>query len=149
MSGSAGSKSKALEDAHFDVTPLVDLVFMMNLYFLVVWVLTALAEVNLPPAKHVVASDADAMVVFAIRIPKGGNQPEYFVGDVEESPAITNPSELESRVRTAVEVGAARGKDTVLIKAAREVKLRDLAKVTSVVATVPKMKIRMAVMEKD
>lgn len=147
MSGSAGSKSKALEDAHFDVTPLVDLVFMMNLYFLVVWVLTALAEVNLPPAKHVVASDADAMVVFAI-ITKD-NQTQYFVGDVEESPPITNPSELESRVRTAVEVGAARGKDTVLIKAAREVKLRDLAKVTSVVASVPKMKIRMAVMEKD
>ena len=147
MSG-GGSKSKALEDAHFDVTPLVDLVFMMNIYFLVVWVVTALAEVDLPAAKHVVASDADSMVVLSI-VTKNGQAPEVYVGDMGSTPPLTNPSEIEARVKTAVEVGAAKGADMVLIKAAREVKLRDLAKVSSVVTSVPKMKIRLAVMEKD
>lgn len=145
---SSGSKSKALEDAHFDVTPLVDLVFMMNLYFLVVWVLTALAEVNLPPAKHVVASDADSMVVLAI-VNNVGEGLQVYVGDVGSTPPLTNQAEIETRVKSAVDVGAAKGMDTVLIKAAREVRLRDLATVSKVVTSVPKMKIRLAVMEKD
>ena len=147
MSGS-GSKSKALEDAHFDVTPLVDLVFMMNIYFLVVWVVTALGEVDLPAAKHVVASDADSMVVLSI-VAKSGQSPEVYVGDMASAAPLTNPSEIEAHVRTAVEAGAAKGSELVLIKAAREVKLRDLARVSSVVTSVPKMKIRLAVMEKD
>src|SRR5689334_9319531 len=147
MSGSAGSKSKALEDAHFDVTPLVDLVFMMNIYFLVVWVVTALAEVNLPPAKHVVASDADSMVVLAM-VNKDG-QTGVFVGDAGTDPPLTSPAEIDARVRRAVEDGAKENKEMVLIKAAREVKLRDLAKISSIVTSVSKMKIRLAVMEKD
>lgn len=141
------NKSKALEDAHFDVTPLVDLVFMMNIYFMIVWIMISLAEVDLPAAKHVVASDKDNMVVFAL-VDKGTG-PIVFLGEAESSPPITSPAEIELRVRRAVEEGAARGAELVLIRAEKKVKLRDLARVSSVVNSVPKMKIRLAVAEKE
>ena len=41
-----------VDDARFDVTAMVDLVFMMNIFFLVTWVETALAEIDLPTARH-------------------------------------------------------------------------------------------------
>ena len=31
------------DDAHFDITAMVDLVFMMNIYFLVAWIVAATA----------------------------------------------------------------------------------------------------------
>ena len=37
-----------VDDARFDVTAMVDLVFMMNIFFLVTWVDMALAEIDLP-----------------------------------------------------------------------------------------------------
>ena len=41
------------EPPEFDITAMVDLVFMMNIYFLVTFVTVALGELNLPAAKHV------------------------------------------------------------------------------------------------
>ena len=122
---------------------------MMNIYFMIVWIVISLAEVDLPAAKHVVASDADSMVVFALVDRGSAGGPAVYLGDVESSPPITNPAEIELRVRRAVEEGAARGGELVLIKAEKKVKLRDLARVSGVVNSVPKMKIRLAVMEKE
>ena len=44
------------ETPEFDITAMVDLVFMMNIYFLVTFITVALAEINLPTASHVRAA---------------------------------------------------------------------------------------------
>ena len=48
------ARRSLVDDAHFDVTAMVDLVFMMNIFFLVSWVVANLAEMDLPdrPALH-------------------------------------------------------------------------------------------------
>ena len=46
-----GPKRKAVEDPEFDVTAMVDLVSLMNIYFLVAWVMAMQNEVDLPAAK--------------------------------------------------------------------------------------------------
>ena len=55
-----------VDDARFDVTAMVDLVFMMNIFFLVTWVEMALAEIDLPTARHCAAADKEESVVLTI-----------------------------------------------------------------------------------
>ena len=54
------------DDAEFDITAMIDLVFMMNIYFLVTFVTVSLTQVDLPAATHVAALDADTTVIFTV-----------------------------------------------------------------------------------
>lgn len=145
---SGNSKSKHLEDAHFDVTPMVDLVFMMNIYFMVAWLTAANAEMDLPNAKHVVPTDIDNAVTISV-VEKGAQGTEVFVGDSGAGQGLTNPAEIEQRIKQTVESSVAKGSDVVLVKAERRVRLRDVARISGIVATVPKVKLRVGVLEKN
>ena len=48
------------EPPEFDITAMVDLVFLMNLYFLVTFLTVAMGELALPAADHASALDADS-----------------------------------------------------------------------------------------
>ena len=48
------------EPPEFDITAMVDLVFMMTIYFLVTFITVAMGELNLPAARHVSALDAES-----------------------------------------------------------------------------------------
>ena len=65
-SASLIARKHADDDSEFDVTPMVDLVFMMNIYFLVAFLTAALGEVDLPSAAHVVPLDVDSAVVLTV-----------------------------------------------------------------------------------
>ncbi len=67
-----------MDDARFDVTAMVDLVFMMNIFFLVTWVEAALAEIDLPTARHCTRPDEDKSVI--VTILKG---PRMYLGDAQ------------------------------------------------------------------
>ena len=92
------------DDAAFDITAMVDLVFMMNIYFLVAWIVAAVAEVDLPAAKHCVAADAEKAVVITIT---AGSPPTVYLGDVAPGKAI-DPYEVEWRLKDAAEDGMQR-----------------------------------------
>ena len=134
------------EEARFDITAMVDLVFMMNIFFLVTWVGAALAEIDLPAARHCIAADPETSVI--VTVMDGGSQgPSVYVGDAKSGPPLTNPAEIEQQVQAAVQEGARQGKDTLLIKAEKGVRLRDVVRVASTAAE--GMKLRLAVMEKE
>lgn len=136
------------EEARFDITAMVDLVFMMNIFFLVTWVGAALAEVDLPAASHCVAADPETSVIVTVM---GGDSQklEVFLGDGRSGPPMVNPSEIEERVLAAARAGASEGKDTILIKAEKGVRLRDIARIAGSAVGVEGMKLRLAVMEKE
>ena len=136
------------EDARFDITAMVDLVFMMNIFFLVTWVGAALAEVDLPPARHCVAADPETSVIVTVL---GGESQslEVFLGDGRSGPPMVNPSEIEEKVQAAAQAGAREGKDTILIKAEKGVRLRDVARIAASAVATEGMKLRLAVMEKE
>ena len=67
--------------------------FMMNIYFMVTWIGMALAEVDLPTARHCVATDPEECIVFTVTagpgkgctVHLGGSGPETaFVGNVNQ-----------------------------------------------------------------
>jgi len=59
-------RKQLVDDARFDVTAMVDLVFMMNIFFLVTWPKCARAEIDLPTARHCTAAQKEQSIVFTV-----------------------------------------------------------------------------------
>jgi biopolymer transport protein ExbD len=140
-------KRRQPDDAHFDVTPMVDLVFMMNIFFLVTWIYAAMAEIDLPAASHCIATNLDNAVVVTIKL--GDNhKPTYFLGDASPDSEL-NPTEIEKRLADEVKTSS-NDKNIVLIKAEKDVMLRDVVRVaTAAAAAVKGSKLNLAVVEKN
>lgn len=136
-----------VDEARFDITAMIDLVFMMNIFFLVTTVTAALAEVNLPAARHCAPADRDNSVIITILAP-GDRGPGIVV--VEDSKAdLSDPDEQERAIREAVEAGVRSNRSTVLIKAEKGVRLRDVARIGAVAVSVPGTELKLAVIEKE
>jgi biopolymer transport protein ExbD len=150
VSGSRlATRPTTADDAHFDVTPMVDLVFMMNIFFMVTWVTAALAEIDLPTAQHCVAADTENSVIVTLMDTDDPKGPAVYLGDIETGEQLTERSKIEARVRSAAEEGMAEGKDTLLVKAEKQVRLRDVARIGAIAGMVEGMKLKLAVTEKE
>jgi biopolymer transport protein ExbD len=136
------------EDAHFDITPMVDLVFMMNIFFMVTWITATLAEVNLPAARHCVAADPDMSVIITAVAGDDG-KPIVYLGEVRGGEILEDSSQWEERIQQAVETGKGQGRDTVLIKAEKDVRLREIVRLASAATAVEGMNLKLAVLEKE
>jgi biopolymer transport protein ExbD len=136
------------EPPEFDITAMVDLVFMMNIYFLVTFVTVALGELTLPTAKHVSALDADSAVIFTVTRTLDGKSITLYIGDGDKGESITDTTQQDKRVQEAVEQGKAAGKTEVLLKAEKKVHLSDLFRIATA-ASVEGIKLHVAVVERD
>ncbi len=137
------------DEAKFDITAMIDLVFMMNIFFLVTTVGAALAEMDLPVARHVVAADLEAAVIFSLTVDPNGGGTFLYVGDGVDGEPIAGPEDQLQAIRTAVETGLGEQKTTVLIKAEKNVRLRDLNRVASAASAIPGTELKLAVIEKE
>jgi len=151
--GSTGFDELILRQPHrevpeFDITAMVDLVFMMNIYFIVTFVTVSMTQVDLPAASHVAPLDAETSVVLTVT--GGGTEPVVvYLGEREKGEAIRDVAQQEERVRAAVEQGVAEGKREVLLKAEKKMRLGDLFRISSAASSVEGVKLNVAVMEKD
>ncbi len=136
------------EEARFDITAMIDLVFMLNIFFLVTTVAAAVSEMDLPVVRNTVATDLESAVVVSLAQDATGAT-EVYLSENPEGEAILDPEEQTRRVREAVEEGRRAEKRIVLVKAERAVKLRDVQRVGSAATEVPGVELRMAVIEKE
>lgn len=136
------------DEARFDITAMIDLVFMLNIFFLVTTVAAALSEMDLPVVRHTVATDGEESVVFSL-VRREAGETALFVGETADKGGITDPEEQKQRVREATEEGRRADKRVVLLKAERNVKLKDVQRVGAAAAEVPGVELRLAVIEKE
>ena len=137
-------------EANFDITAMIDLVFMMNIFFLVTMVTAALEEINLPSSNHCVAADGNESVIVSIlESPDEGGAGLVFLGEGSSGEPLATLEDQERLIRTAVEEGVEVKKMTFLIKAERNVSLRDVARVGGWAAAVDGVELKLAVIEKD
>ena len=136
-----------VDEARFDITAMIDLVFMMNIFFLVTTVTAALAEVNLPAARHCAPADRDNSVIITLL---AASDRGPAIVSVEDSKAdLTDIDAQERAIREAVEVGVRANRNIVLLKAEKGVRLRDVSRVGAVAVSVPGTELRLAVIEKE
>ena len=137
------------DDAHFDITAMVDLVFMMNIFFLVTSITTTLAEMDLPSARNCLPTNETDCVVVSVRPGPDPDCPLLWVGADDERRATSDLSEQAERVRGAAERAVRQKEGRVLIKAEKNVRLKDTARLCSIISSVEGTRLMFAVMELD
>jgi biopolymer transport protein ExbD len=139
----------AHDEAKFDITAMIDLVFMMNIFFLVTTVTAALAEIDLPAARHCAPADRDTSVLLTIM---AGPDRGPGLLSIDEGPQDLSLADIdvhEPKIRAAVEAGVRANKNTVLIKAEKKVRLKDVSRVGAIAVAVPGTELKLAVFEKE
>ena len=138
------------ENAEFDITAMIDLVFMMNIYFLVLFIGKVSGELELPSAVHCAPLDPESATILTLKSGEDGQSVALFVGTETEGGGLRDPGEQDEQIQAAVEAGAAEGKKAVMIRAEKQVRLRELARISaSAAAAAEGVTLHMAVMEKD
>jgi biopolymer transport protein TolR len=126
-------RPRALQEADMDITPMIDVTFLLLIFFLVSSKMAADVPVQLPKARHgtaVVVRDSIVLTVAG-----NGEEVKVYRGDsVAPEDAIEAPSivEQEEAIAAYVEQESAAStppKRFVLVKAAGAVKHREVARV--------------------
>ena len=141
-------RTKVETSAEFDITAMIDLVFMMNIYFLVTFITIALGELDLPTANHASALDAEVATIITMTVGSDGLSAVVFLGDGDKGEAIHDPAEQQQRIAAAVEEAVREARTAVLLKAEKNVRLREIARISSA-AVREGVTLHMAVIEKD
>lgn len=135
-------------DAEFDITAMIDLVFMMNIYFLVTFVTAAMGEINLPVANHAVSLDSDKAAIITALAGPDWKTVYVYLGDGKQGPPLAEPDDQANQIASYVDRAAATGKTAVLLKAEKTIRLREIKRISSA-ATKEGLTLHIAIMEKD
>ena len=138
------------EDAEMDITPMIDITFLLLIFFLVCSTPDQDTAVELPKARHGKGVSERNSVMITISGEGIDSAPIYLAdGKVGES-LPEDPDQQREMIREAVEKGRRDdNKENVLIKADRNVAFRDVASVIKAVSRVEGAKIHLAVLEAD
>ena len=141
------------DSAEMDITPMIDIVFLLLIFFLVSSTPDKNTTVELPPARYGTGVSEKNSVVITIDQPQGSDKVQVFVADGRKGkPLSEDPSEKTAAIVAAVEDGFFRqSKSQLLIKAGRKVRRKEVYAVEIAVskADVEGLKIYHGVYEKN
>ena len=115
MAGDEGfaKTNRGGDDADLDITPMIDVTFLLLIFFMVTSTMQATQDLDLPPARVGLGADKTKAVEFMVRAPESkGGKPTILIDGRE--------STLDE-VRAAVQDGLRAEKTGVILKADREV----------------------------
>lgn len=134
-------------DDEMDITPMIDMTFLLLIYFLVASTIDTKASAELPPAHYGKGVSQNTAVIITVA-DTGGSNAEVYLGDGKEGTPLVGEAEAqESQIRTAVEQGVNEGKPTIIIKAERGVPHREVSRVAAAVASVEGIHLYIGVLE--
>ncbi len=131
------------DTAEMDITPMIDITFLLLIFFLVASIPDASSAVQLPPARHGQVVNPRTSVILTVAEPAV----VYLADGKTGSPLPADPKIQSALVTQAVREGVAEGKSTVLIKAERGVKHRVVSRVAAAAGQVEGIHLHLAVLE--
>lgn len=141
-------KNRKKDDDEMDITPMIDMTFLLLIYFIVASTPDKSTAIELAKAMYGDTVAQKNAVVFTIG--EGGlDSAPVFAAD-GKIPQFALSEDLDKRnqqIQDAVEKGATEDKTDVVIKADKGVLHREVARVIKAVSRVPGTKIHLAVME--
>jgi biopolymer transport protein ExbD len=138
------------EEIDMDITPMIDMTFLLLIFFLVSSTPDQQTAIDLPPAQHGVGVSQLESIVFTIAA-GGVNVAPVYAAD-GRVPGTELPEERETRrarVRELVEEGFRDDKTDVVIKGDKNVAHRDVAQLVRAASQVNGVKIHLAVLDAD
>jgi|GEM_PF-239211 len=142
--GAFAPKPKKHESSSVDMTAMIDLVFMMNIFFMVTSLVTRAAQMELPPAQHVSPVDMEQSLVLVI-VPKDKGGTTVFLGD-EDGEQISDTGQ-EERIASEAAEAVRQGKKYVVIKADKMVTNGESSRIAAAAASVEGLQLHYAVQE--
>jgi biopolymer transport protein ExbD len=145
-------RKRPIEEAEMDITPMIDCTFLLLIFFLVTSRMKADVPIELPKARHGgVVVEKEAII---LTVAKEGEGTSVFKGNgVDPASRIegANVVEQEEAIAEYVEQQASGSppKRFVLIKAARGIKHRDVARVEKAAARADVDQLYVAVVESE
>lgn len=139
------------DDAEMDITPMIDVTFLLLIFFLVCSTPDQQSSVDLPKARYGTGVDKKNSVVITVSDEGIEAAPVYLAdGKIDTARLTDDPTEQANLIERAVLRGQEdENKENVLIKADRNVAHREIARVIKAVSRVEGAKIFLAVLESD
>jgi biopolymer transport protein ExbD len=137
-------------DAEMDITPMIDCVFLLLIFFIVCSTMDDQSPIDLANARHGKAVGERESVI--ISIGEGGVDaaPVFLSDTTTGDPLPIDPDEQRQRIIDFIEEERSNeAKNDVLIKADRNVAHRDVAQVIKAVSQIEGVNIHLAVTESD
>ena len=126
---------RPVEDtADLDITPMIDITFLLLIFFLVASVPDASTAVKLPPARYGAGVSDRTTVILTIAATEDGKSQVFLHDGTGDDPLIDdpeNPQLLDDQVTAHVQEGIRSGKSGVLIKAGKRVLHRDVNRIAA------------------
>lgn len=110
-------KRVSAEENELDITPMIDVTFLLLIFFMVTSNMEDPDAVQIPPARHglgVATRDSTVLTIF-----NSDGEPEVYLSDGKKEPG-SGPATMAD-VTNHVQQGVADGKLNVIIKADREI----------------------------
>ena len=145
------------KDFDMDITPMIDITFLLLIFFLVCSTPDAETAIDMPKARYGKGVSERNSVMVTIgketTLDEAGNEhaPVYLAdGRIEQERLPDTYDQQAELIRAAVERGKEEeAKENVLIKADRDVAHREVARVIKAASRVEGMQIHLAVLEED
>ena len=139
------------EEADMDVTPMIDITFLLLIFFLVASKMDAAADVSLPKAEYGAVVAVDESVVITVAEGGADGRARIFKGDTTETAERLQSEDLadqEEEMIAYLEENLVGPRRYVVIKAGKGVKHREVARVEEAAAKVESAQsLYVAVME--
>ena len=143
------TRRRKLEEADMDITPMIDITFLLLIFFIVASRIDADTQVTLPSARTGVAVATKNSVILTL----AGEEPAtIFKGDgtisgteLSSTDAVDQEAEIVAYIQAAMD----QGKTNVILKAERKVKHREVSRVAKAVGRIDASKLFVAVLEEQ
>jgi biopolymer transport protein TolR len=107
---------RKIVDGEMDITPMIDVTFLLLIFFMVASTMQGTPDVDVPPAQHSIGVDSAGATVVTILAPlSSAESPRIVLGDGE------GPEADQGEVRRYVEDGIREGKRRIVLKAEGDV----------------------------
>jgi biopolymer transport protein ExbD len=141
--------SRISNDAELDMTPMIDCVFLLLIYFLVATRPDLATAIALPSAQFGSAVSAKRATILTVVDPGGPAAAQVYLADGKKGSPLRGTDEQQTAaIREAVQEGVRGGKPNVLVKAERKARHREVARVARAATQVGGVTLYLAVADK-
>lgn len=138
------------EEVDLDITPMIDVTFLLLIFFLVSATVETAKAVDLPPAKFGKGVGVQGSLVITVADRGLTVPPAVYLADGKVGePLPDDPDTQRDMIRQAVTEALQTGKSNVLIKAERSLRHREVARIMEDAAQVEGVKLYIGVLERD
>ena len=144
------SRNREEIDAEMDITPMIDCVFLLLIFFIVCSTMEQQSPIDLAEARHGRAVGERESIIISVLGGGVEQAPVYLADGPVQDPLPADEGVQQEKILAYIEEEQRKeGKTDVLIKADKNVAHRDVARVIKAVSKVEGVNIHLAVAESE